>query len=186
MIDEARRLFSETGYFATKVEDIATAARVSPATVYAIGGKRGLLLILVDAWSTAPEIEPTRQRLEQLGDPTEIIREVARLTRAMRESYGDIMRVVLTTAPHDETAAAGLATATERYRDGTAVAALRLSELDALQDGIDADRALDILWFYFGYSGFFTLVNENGWSYTAAESWLVTAAERTLLRQAVG
>jgi AcrR family transcriptional regulator len=37
---EARRLFSERGYFATKVDEIASGARVAPATVYAVwGGK---------------------------------------------------------------------------------------------------------------------------------------------------
>lgn len=181
VIHEARRLFSETGYFATKVEDIATAARVSPATVYAIGGKRGLLLILADIWSTAQEIEPVRKRLEALDDPVEVLREVARLTRAMRESYGDIMRVVLTTAPHDEAAAVGLSTATRRYRAGTAVAARRLVELGALPEGVDAAGALDMLWFYFGYSGFFALVDEQGWSYDRAEDWLLTAARHALL-----
>ncbi|MEV7991024.1 TetR/AcrR family transcriptional regulator [Streptomyces sp. NPDC086077] len=182
VIDEARRLFSERGYFATKVDDIAAAARVSPATVYVIGGKQGLLRILVDRWSAAPEVETARQQLEEAGDPAEILRVVASLTRRMREDYGDIMRVVLATAPHDAAAAEGLALATRRYRDGTAVAARRLAELGALRDGTDADGALDILWFYFGYQGFFTLVDDNGWSHAQAEKWLLDAARQALLR----
>ncbi|MFI7615863.1 TetR/AcrR family transcriptional regulator [Nonomuraea terrae] len=186
VIDEARRLFSEKGYFATKVDDVASAARVSPATVYVIGGKQGLLRILVDQWSAAPEIETTRRRLEGLDDAAEIMRVVSGLTRQMREDYGDIMRVVLATAPHDPTAAEGLAIATHRYRDGTAVAARRLAELGALRDGVDADEALDILWFYFGYAGFFTLVDDNGWSHARAERWLLDAACRALLRPVGG
>ncbi|MCX4515568.1 TetR/AcrR family transcriptional regulator [Streptomyces sp. NBC_01619] len=181
VIDEARRLFSERGYFATKVDDIAAAARVSPATVYVIGGKQGLLRILVDRWSAAPEVETARQQLEEAGDPAEILRIVAALTRRMREDYGDIMRVVLATAPHDAAAAEGLALATGRYRDGTRVAARRLAELGALQSGIDVERALDILWFYFGYQGFFTLVDDNDWSHAQAEEWLLTAARQALL-----
>ncbi|MFD7435307.1 TetR/AcrR family transcriptional regulator [Streptomyces sp. NPDC059861] len=182
VIDEARRLFSERGYFATRVDDIAAAARVSPATVYVIGGKQGLLRILVDRWSAAPEVETARQELEEAGDPAEILRVVADLTRRMREDYGDIMRVVLATAPHDAAAAEGLALATRRYSDGTAVAARRLAELGALRDGTDADGALDILWFYFGYQGFFTLVDDNGWSHAQAEKWLLDAARQALLR----
>jgi Bacterial regulatory proteins, tetR family len=42
IIDAARRLFAERGYFATRVEDVADLARVAPATVYAVmHGKRG-------------------------------------------------------------------------------------------------------------------------------------------------
>ncbi|GII53575.1 TetR family transcriptional regulator [Planotetraspora thailandica] len=186
VIDEARRLFSEKGYFATKVDDIAVAARVSPATVYVIGGKQGLLRILVDQWSVAPEVEKTQQQLTESEDGAEILQVVAGITRRMREDYGDIMRVVLTTAPHDATAAEGLAVATRRYRDGTAIAARRLAELNVLRDGVDAAEALDILWFYFGYAGFFTLVDDNGWSYARAEQWLLDAARRALLRPQSG
>ncbi|WP_432041809.1 TetR/AcrR family transcriptional regulator [Streptomyces cadmiisoli] len=182
VIDEARRLFSERGYFATKVDDIAAAARVSPATVYVVGGKQGLLRILVDLWSAAPEADTARRSLEEAEDAAEILRIVADLTRRMREDYGDVMRVVLNTAPHDTAAAEGLAIATQRYRNGTAAAARRLADLGALRDGIDAERALDILWFYFGYQGFFTLIDDNGWSHAQAEEWLLTAACQALLR----
>ncbi|MGW5463662.1 TetR/AcrR family transcriptional regulator [Streptomyces sp. NPDC003996] len=183
IIDEARRLFFERGYFATRVDDIAAAARVSPATVYSVtGGKQGLLRTLIDDWSTAPVVEQARRRIEGLDDPVEILRAVAELTRSMRQDYGDIMHVVLAAAPHDETAAEALATATARYRGGEAFVAQRLADLGALAEGLDADKALDILWFYFGYSGFFTLVEDNGWTYAQAEQWLLDAACRALLK----
>src|SRR5258707_13542621 len=38
IVGAARRLFSERGYLATKVDDIAALARVAPATVYALSG----------------------------------------------------------------------------------------------------------------------------------------------------
>jgi AcrR family transcriptional regulator len=182
-VDAARRLFREKGYYATTVNEIATAARVSPATVYAVnGGKQGLLRTLIDEWSIAPVVAEARERIENLDDATEMLRYLAGLTRRMREDYGDIMRVVIAAAPHDEIAAEGLALATARYRGFDAFVAQRLADLGALRDGMDADEATDILWFYLGYHGFFTLVDDNGWSYAKAERWLCSGVSRALLR----
>src|ERR1700758_1396847 len=123
-VDAARRLFTEKGYFATTVNEIAAAARVSPATVYAVnGGKQGLLRTLIDEWSAAPVVAEASEHIENLNDPDEIVRYLAELTRKMRQEYGDIMRVVIGAAPHDQTAAEGLALATSRYRGGNGLAA---------------------------------------------------------------
>ena len=182
IVDAARRLFAEQGYFATRVDEIAVAARVSPATVYAAAnGKQGLLRTLIDEWSAAPVVEEGREHFEKLDDAEEILRFLAALTRSMREDFSDILRVVLAAAPHDTTAADGLATATARYRAEIAHVARRLATLDALRHDVDAEHALDVLWFYFGYSGFSTLIDDNGWSYPQAEEWLCTAARRALL-----
>jgi AcrR family transcriptional regulator len=182
-VDAARRLFRDKGYFATTVNEIASAARVSPATVYAVnGGKQGLLSALIDIWSAAPEVAVAIEHIENLEDPVEVLRYTTALTRQMREDYGDIMRVVIAAAPHDNTAAEGLALGTRRYRRGTGIAARRLAALGALRDGMDADTALDIMWFYLGYAGFFTLVDDNGWSYAKAEKWLFATVSQALLR----
>jgi AcrR family transcriptional regulator len=182
-VDTARRLFRDKGYFATTVNEIASAARVSPATVYAVnGGKQGLLSALIDIWSAAPEVAVAIEHIENLEDPLEVLRYTTALTRQMREDYGDIMRLVIAAAPHDRTAAEGLALGTRRYRRGTGIAARRLAALGALRDGMDADTALDIMWFYLGYAGFFTLVDDNGWSYAKAEKWLFATVSQALLR----
>src|SRR6516164_4613991 len=100
VVAAARRLFTEKGYFATTVNEIAAAARVSPATVYAVnGGKQGLLRTLIDEWSVAPVVAQARERIENLDDPIEILRYLAELTRQMRQDYGDVMRVVIGVAP---------------------------------------------------------------------------------------
>jgi AcrR family transcriptional regulator len=177
IVDAARRLFAEKGYFATKVKDIAVAARVAPATVYAVsGGKYGLLQNLIDLWSTAPEIESTLNQVEQLEDPVAIIRVIASRARSMREEYGDIMRTILATAPNDPAVAASVAAATVVYRDALERVSRRLADLKSLRDGSDVKHATDVLWFYFGYVGLFTMHDENGWSYDQAEKWLADQA----------
>ena len=169
----ARELFVGRGYTATKVDEVAALARVSPATVYAVaGGKQGLLHTLVDDWTQAPEVDEAYRAIEASATADGVLDIVASTCRRMRCDWGDVMKIVLATAPVDETAAATLRTATERYRAGTLLAARRLAELGALKPGLSIDDANDMLWFYFGYSGFFTLMDDSGWSADRSEEWL--------------
>jgi AcrR family transcriptional regulator len=182
-VDAARELFGGKGYFATTVNEVAAAARVSPATVYSVnGGKQGLLKSLIDEWSDGSVVTEGRTHIEGLNDPVEIIRYLTSMTRRMRESYGDIMKLVLATAPHDMAAADGLAVATKRYRGFEAFVAKRLADLGALREGMSAKDATDLIWFYLGYAGFFTLVDDNRWSYAKAEQWLSASVEQAVLR----
>lgn len=182
ILDAARKLFAERGYFATKVDDIAAEARVAPATVYAVkGGKYALLTELIRVWTTDPLVEASTIQIVEMRDPVTIIREVASGCRAMRERYADIMRVILATAPHDEAVAAALQSATTIYRQSFVPIAERLASLGALRSGLDIARAVDLFWFYFGYASFFTLHDDNGWSYEQAAHWLADQACRELL-----
>lgn len=181
IIEAARRLFAEHGYFATKVEEIATEARVAPATVYAVtGGKRGLIRTLADLWSQAPIVAQPLSAQESLTDPDEILRHTAAAVRAMREAYGDIMRLMLTTAAHDAEVAADLRVATRRYRDAIEAVAVRLRDVGGLREGMAVTEAADILWFYFGYAGYSTLLDDNGWTFERSEHWLVGQAGAAL------
>jgi AcrR family transcriptional regulator len=184
ILDAARKLFAERGYFATRVDDIAAEARVAPATVYAVtGGKRGLLDALIRIWTTDPIVEATISQIGILSDPTEIIVEVASASRKMREQFADIMRLLLTTAPHDRDVAQQLEGATMVYRAAFVPVAERLADLGALRSGVDVADAVDLLWFYFGYSAYFTLHDDNQWSYPRAEQWLADQACRELLTE---
>jgi AcrR family transcriptional regulator len=185
ILDAARRLFREHGYFATKVDEIAALARVAPATVYAVaGGKQGLLRTLMDLSTTHPIVAATVETIEGMDDPQAIVSLVAERCRRMREDFGDIMRVMIATAPHDRSVAESLATATARYRHAFLPICRRLAALDGLRSGMSESDAADLLWFYFGYSGLFTLHDDLGWSYERAERWLAAEATRALLRSA--
>ena len=179
IIDAARRLFAERGYFATRVDDVADLARVAPATVYAVThGKQGLLRTLIEQWSAWPRLEEYYALVEAAADADEVLRITAAGTRETREQWGDVIRVVLATAPHDQDAAAGLAVATERYREALRRAAERLVAVRGIE--LERDRIVDVLWFYFGYASYFTLHDDNGWSYAEAERWLLEQARSAL------
>jgi AcrR family transcriptional regulator len=186
IVDAARRLFSKRGYFATKVDDIAALARVAPATVYAVsGGKQGLLHTLMDMATTAPTIAESIARVDTLEDPHEIMRLLSSAVRQVHEEFDDVKSVMFKTAPHEQSVAKTLATATARYRQAFLPIAQRLHELGALREGLDVKGAVDVFWFYFGYSGYFVLRDDNGWSYDHAERWLREEASRAVLRNPV-
>jgi AcrR family transcriptional regulator len=189
IVNAARQLFVERGYFATKVDDIAALARVAPVTVYAAaGGKHELLrtLMLLDMAAFVPIVEAMLESIRVTKDSAEIMRLLASAVRRMREAFGDILYVVMVTAPHDQPVADSLAMATTRYRATCLSVAQRLMDMRALREGMDLQQAVDLLWFYFGYWSLFTLKTENGWSYDRAEHWLCEAASQALLRAPSG
>jgi AcrR family transcriptional regulator len=183
IVDAARQLFCERGYFSTKVDEIAALARVAPATVYAVsGGKHGLLNTLIEIWASDPIVAATIESIEAMNDPAAILRTVGATSRRIREEFGDIIRVAITTAPHDQAVFQSLAGATAQYRQAFVPIAERLLHLGALHDGMDVNQAVDVFWFYFGYGALFTLHDDNGWSWERAEQWLCDQANCALLR----
>jgi len=183
VMEVARRLFTERGYFATTVRDIADGSRVSPATVYAVGGgKEVLLQAWMQEWLTGPAFVDSYARLYALDDAEAIIRMTAEVVGKLRSDWGDIMRVAVTTAPHHEEVAGSLRLAREQYQRGFTNIANRLAELGALKSGLDAKEAAKILWFYFGFPAYNSAIDDNGWSYAHTEDWLYQAASASLLR----
>jgi AcrR family transcriptional regulator len=182
IVDAARKLFAERGYFATTVEDIAAQAEVAPATVYSsTGGKQGVLAEILQLWVADPQIQGTLDAISDATEPRDIIALLAGAARQMRERWDDAVRIFLTTAPHDPSVAEQFEPFTRFYRQCIAEIAGRLAALGALREGLDAAYATDVLWLYFGYGSFYTLHHENGWSYERAEQWLATQAARELL-----
>jgi hypothetical protein len=135
----------------------------------------------MEVWTTAPAVETTLRQVDALEQPEAIIRLCAATCCAMRREFGDIVRVILNTAPHEPEVAQTLATATDRYRKALVRIARRLVKLGGLRNGVELNEVGDVLWFYFGYWGLFILVDDNGWSYDRAEKWLACQAIRALL-----
>ena len=171
VLDAARKLFVDRGYRATTIQDIASAARVATATVYAsVGGKPQLLHELISATTGEARQQGAAHPSAPVTDPLQVVGDcVAGIRRAVQD-YGDIAELLMTTAHADAGAAQTAAAAEEAFRGELGEIAMRLQRLEALNGSV-AD-AVDVLAYYLGYSSWRRLVHDFGWSLDAAQAWL--------------
>ncbi|MGW3960936.1 TetR/AcrR family transcriptional regulator [Amycolatopsis sp. NPDC005003] len=171
ILDAARSLFAEHGYPATTIQEIAAAARVATATVYAsVGGKAQLLEHLITLGAGDAELRQGTERVAASDDPAAIVRDSVANTRFAVEKYGDVFELMLVTARGDAAVAAAAGRAEEGFRATLRGVATRLGELDALPG--TAEQAVDVFAYYLDYTSWRRLVSQFGWSYPQAEEWL--------------
>jgi AcrR family transcriptional regulator len=169
----ARELFVTRGYFETRVEDIATAARVSPATVYAVGGgKSGLLHELLQLCTEDGQIATIMQTIEAATDPRELIRLVVDARSLQFEGWSDLMRQVTAAAPQEEAVRESLELANATIRTGLGHIAQRLADMAALRTGLTAADADEILWYYLSNASYFTLSDDLRWPPSRTAEWI--------------
>ena len=182
ILDAARELFTERGYFQTKVDDIARSARVSVAWVHAAsGGKSGLLrTLLEDGVDTAANARAL-EHLTSITEPSELIHFITHATRALFEAWSPLMRQVAAAATQDTGVRQSQEIAHEGLRGGLRLTARRLAEMGALRHGIDEARAIDLLWLHLSNSAYFLRQDELGWTFDESEAWANEALQWALL-----
>ncbi|GLY02309.1 MULTISPECIES: TetR/AcrR family transcriptional regulator [Actinoplanes] len=182
ILDAARDLFVRNGYFETRVEEIAAAARVAPATVYAVGGgKNGLLRTLIEDGATAADVTAIVSRIQAVTDPGELVRFIVHATRITFEQWSGLMRQVAAAAPREAGVRESQVIAHDSMRGGFALVAARLAAMGALGDGVDEKRATDILWLYLCNAAYFIRTDDLGWPLDDSESWLTGTLTAALL-----
>jgi AcrR family transcriptional regulator len=183
VIDAARRLFAEKGFFQTKVEQIAKLSRVSPATVYAqCGGKQGLLRSLMDSWTQAPLIVESQHKSLAAADAALVMRTLGTAYLQITKQWGDVIQVVIDVAPHDDESGAVLATAQRRHNRNLTAICRHLGDIGALRDDVDARLASRIITYYYGIDGLLRTREVFGWSLERSNEWLLAQASATVLR----
>ena len=183
VIAAARRLFAENGFFQTKVEQIARLSRVSPATVYAqCGGKQGLLRSLMDSWTQAPTVVESLQESLAAGDAALVIQTLSTAYLQITKQWGDVIRIVIDVAPHDDESAAVLATAQKRHNRSLTAICRHLEDIGALRDDVDARLATRIITYYYGIDGLLRTRDVFGWSLERSNEWLLAHASAAVLR----
>jgi AcrR family transcriptional regulator len=185
ILKAARRLFAERGYTRTSVRDIAEAAAVSAQTVYdSIGSKQALvarLNDLIDAEAGIAEIAGTAARS---GDPAQVASMSAKITRSILEHCGDIVHALITGAAAEPDLANALAEGHRRHVEGAGMIVGLLRQMDALDDSVDAEAAVETL-AAISDSQFALLLRDSyGWSLDRIESWIAVTSQTLLLRPA--
>jgi len=184
VLEAARQLFGERGFFQVKVDEIAVASRVSPATVYAqCGGKHGLLRSLMDAWTTDIQISENEQDILASDDPSVVLRTLSEGYLFMHGKWSDVITIVLDVAPHDEEAAAILATAQERHRRSLAKTCRHLADIGGLREGVDAGTAARLITYFYGIDGLARAQRILGWPIDRINEWLLDQASAAVLRR---
>ncbi len=183
VIAAARRLFAENGFFQTRVEQIAKLSRVSPATVYAqCGGKQGLLRSLMDSWTQSPMIVEWEQKSLAAADATLVMQTLSTAYLQIVKKWGDVVRVVIDVAPHNDESGAVLVTAQRRHNRSLMTTCRHLEDIGGLRDDVNARLASRIITYYYGIDGLLRTREVFGWSLERSNEWLLAHASAAVLR----
>ena len=182
--DAAGRLFTEQGYGATSLDEVAAAAGVSTPTVYAkFGSKAGLLKVLVDVAVAGDDedvalAERTQfQEMLTIEPLTARIRAMCELAAAIHERSAPVLRLVTRVAGSDPAVADLLVDLERQMRESTAMQ-VDAFPASARRDGLGRDEAVELVVLFGHPEGWNRLVHDAGWTGEQYVDWL----ERTIRR----
>jgi AcrR family transcriptional regulator len=188
--EAAAALFVENGYTATTLQSVADAAGVHVQTIYqAFGTKVAVLAEAAAVLVAGPQEEaatppPDREWVRELFAEPDPARQLALYARNMREvsqRYMGLLDVMRVTAAADPAVGRFLAEAERGRYEGPAHITPELFARNALQPGLSATRAADIMYAITTYDVFRSLIEDRGWSAADAESWVAETLARVLL-----
>lgn len=181
IVEAARALFAEHGYARTSVAAIAERAGVALNTVYtSIGGKPALIAAIARHATADAVIEAAIAETAEATDGRRILRLTADSTAEVTRRQSETLRFLAENRSAEPAVAAAADEAFDRYRERLAGTAERLHDVGALRPEIGAERAAQILWFYFGAPAWST-ARQLGWTWDEAADWLFTQAVGALL-----
>jgi AcrR family transcriptional regulator len=188
ILDAAQTLFERDGYAATTMAAIAGEAGVALKTVYvAFATKSGLLRALWNArlrgGSEAVPVADQAWYREMLDEP-DPARQLALNARNSSEGklrVGRLAEVVRAAAAVDPDIAELWRRIGVEYHANQRRVVDSLADKRALADGLDVDRAADVLWTINHPSVWHLLVVERGWTQHDYERWAAQAARSQLL-----
>jgi AcrR family transcriptional regulator len=181
ILEAARSCFARQGYVRTSVAQVAAAAGVAAATVYAtVGGKTQLMQAIVHMDIDAGSIADFLLRLQTMTDGREIVRLTAQSTAVVIDELIDTITLLIDNRLADPAVTEAYELAVSIYRQRLDLVAERLHACGALGRELSVARAGEILWFYFGHPAWLT-ARDLGWPVEVTMNWLADQATGALL-----
>ena len=187
LIAAAAKLFTERGYGATSIDDIAEEASVSRATVFtSVGGKPMLLsaaldvAIVGDDEAVALPDRPRSRAIRAEPDPRKYLALYAGLITEIGGRLAGIHEAMRGAAGTDPEARALWEKHLDQRRRGASNVVGDLLRKGSLRPGLDRESAADVVWVLNDPGLYHLLVHRRGWSPAQFQSWLADAMIRQL------
>jgi AcrR family transcriptional regulator len=175
-------VFTKAGYEGATIEAVASAARVSAPTVYALfRSKAGLLSAVVADAGSDPDIRALAGRALTEADPRRRIVVAARVVRQIMERERGVLGVLRQAGTAREELDAARRQVHDQQRGALGRALRPLHDAGALRTRMRFDEAVTTFAALASPESFWLLVDEQGWSPARWERWLADSASRLLL-----
>jgi AcrR family transcriptional regulator len=188
VVAAASASFLARGFAGTTIAHVADEATVSQETIYkTFANKAGLLKAVYDITLAGDDSDvPLAQRPEAVavfeartGD--EAVAAYARLAQIIGARTDPLVRMIMGSRDTDATLLSFVDTIHQERRTGSAIWIAHLHARGWLRDGLDIERAADILWALNSYEPRWLLI-ERGWTTDEFTTWLTDTLRHALLR----
>jgi AcrR family transcriptional regulator len=188
VIEAAKTLFVEQGYPGTTLEAVADAADVPLPTLYRLfKSKRALLSAVLDT-AFGGDDEPVafvdRQAVQAAlsePDPSRLLDAFAAIATELLGRSSAIQLVVASAAQVDPEASDLLTEIRRQRHTGQSRIVTALVERGALNPGLEASEAADLVYLLMSPDAYRILTGERGWTAETFQNWLAHILRRTLL-----
>jgi AcrR family transcriptional regulator len=188
ILDAAREGIVEGGYRSTTVAAIARKAGVNADTVYALVGRKPVILreLIETAISGRDEAVPAEDRdyvvaMRAEPDPRRKLVLYAAAIRSIHARLAPLVLALRDAATSEPEAAAVWTQISERRAANMRELARNLRDAGGLRDDLTISEAADVLWATNSPDLYALFVMERGWSAARYQRWLADAWFRLLL-----
>lgn len=188
IVRAAGELFVTKGYAATSLADVAAAAGVARPTVFASYGSKAALLreVIDQALAGDDEPVPVAQRpwfrpVWEAATSAELLAAYAEVCTLIGERAAQCFEAVRRAADAAPEAAELWQTLLANRRTGARMVIERFTALGPLRDGLDPDRATDVLWLFNDPALYDSCVRQCGWRREDFRDWLAGQMRAGLL-----